>query len=86
MLIDNWVVEVYKGRELKRGFLIRSLEDFNFYLKPLNIDDKVIQSTAEYLLKQAENPKAFPNAILFLNSENHPIGIDEFIESWKRLK
>jgi hypothetical protein len=83
---DNWVIEIYKGHEIKRGFLITSFDDIPFYLKPFGIDDKVIESTRECLLEQTKNPKAFPNVILFLNNDNQPIGIEEFIKSWKRTK
>ena len=83
---NNWVIEIYKGRQIKRGFLIRSFDDISFYLKPFGISDEVIESTTRYLLIQAENPKAFPNVLLFLNSDDQPIGIEEFIESWKRIR
>lgn len=83
---NNWIVELYQGRSTKRGFIIRKFEDVSFYLKPFGVADEIIESTINFLVRQAENPAAFPNAILFLNEDNCPIGIDEFMESWKRIK
>jgi hypothetical protein len=81
---NNWIVELYKGRSIKRGFIIQKLEDVSFYLKPFGVADDVIESTIKFLVRQAENPSAFPNVILFLDDDNCLMGIDDFMESWKR--
>lgn len=82
----HWIVEVYKGRSLKRGFIIQKFEDLSFYLTPLGIKDDVIEGTKIALVKQAETLGAFPNVILFLNDEDDIMGMEDFIESWKRTK
>jgi len=81
---NNWSIEVYKGHDLKRGFLVKELQEVDFYLKPLGIQDQYIEIVINCLQKQSLNPRGYPNIILFLNENNEPIGLEKFIIDWKQ--
>jgi hypothetical protein len=82
---QNMLVEVYQGRDTKLGFICQTPEDVRHYLQPL-LEEKYIQPVIDELLRQRQNPEAFPNIVLCLDSNNDTIHIEEYIRQWKAAR
>jgi hypothetical protein len=81
--MSRFVIEVYKGATIKRGFLCNTTKDIVDFLSSFTIDKTDIAKTIQILYKQEADKNPFPNVIFFLDDESKIIAIDDFIKRWK---
>jgi hypothetical protein len=84
--MHNLLIELAWGRTKRRCGLFHgadAIEQATSFLEPL-IDPELAKSVIQNLTEQQSDPNKFPNAIILMDNDGHPISMDEFVNGVKK--
>lgn len=83
--MSRFLIEIYRGRSIKNGYPAKTVEEAEDFLADF-VSPEELSSTISFLLQQEQNPKAFPNVVLFLDDDGQLMDMEKFVEKWKERK